>query len=69
MLERLRVLFGDTKKYNMKNKGLDMITFVNRISGIKWMALELYVKEGADAWYIKGANVSLPKTEWEEKDE
>ena len=51
----------------MKNGGSNMKLFVNKISGIKWMALELYVKEGADAWYIKGANVSLPKSEWEEK--
>ena len=46
-----------------------MVVFVNKISGIKWMALEMYVKEGADSWYIRGANVSLPKSEWEEKDE
>lgn len=52
----------------MKNGGSNMKVFVNKISGIKWMALELYVKEGADAWYIKGANVSLPKSEWEEKE-
>lgn len=46
-----------------------MRIFVNRISGVKWMALDNAVVEGADSYYIKHANVSLPKSEWEEKKE
>lgn len=52
----------------MRNGGLYMVTFVNKISGIKWYALELNVREGADSWYITSANVSLPKSEWEKKE-
>lgn len=44
-----------------------MKTFVNKVSGVKWIVLDNTVTEGADAWYIKYANVSLPKSEWEEK--
>lgn len=45
-----------------------MRTFVNKISGIKWIVLDNSVVEGADAYYIKSANASLPKSEWEEKE-
>ena len=46
-----------------------MKIFVNKISGIKWFTHDQYVVEGADSYYIKGANVSLPKSEWEEKED
>lgn len=45
-----------------------MRTFVNKISGIKWIVLDNAVVEGTDAYYIKSANTSLPKSEWEEKE-
>lgn len=43
-----------------------MKVFVNKISGTKWYAQDNMVSEGDDSWYIKCANVSLPKREWEE---
>ena len=46
-----------------------MRTFINKISGVKWIALDHAVSEGADAWYIKYVNVSLPKAEWREEKE
>ena len=46
-----------------------MKVFVNKISGVKWYALDNAVSEGDDSYYIKHVNVSLPKSEWEEKED
>ena len=44
-----------------------MKTFINKLSGTKWIAMDNAVVEGDDAWHLKHVNVSLPKSEWEEK--
>lgn len=46
-----------------------MRTFVNKISGVKWIVLDNSVVEGSDSYYIKAANASLPKSEWEERND
>ena len=43
-----------------------MRVFVNRISGVKWYAMDDKVTDEGDAWRIDYAKVSLPKNEWEE---
>lgn len=43
-----------------------MRIFSNRLSGVKWYALDDAVTDEGDAWRIRYANVSLPKREWEE---
>ena len=46
-----------------------MKVFVNRISGVKWYAMDGRVTDEGDAWRIDCAKVSLPKSEWEEQNE
>lgn len=44
-----------------------MRVFVNKTSGKRFIVLDGAVKEGADAFYIKDVNISLPKSQWEEQ--
>ena len=46
-----------------------MRIFSNKISGVKWYALDDAVTDEGDAWRIDCAKVSLPKSEWEEQHE
>ncbi len=46
-----------------------MRVFVNKISGKRFIVLDGAVVEGADAFYIKNVNISLPKEKWEEKED
>lgn len=46
-----------------------MRVFVNRISGVKWYAMDDRVTDEGDAWRIDYAKVSLPKNEWEQHEQ
>ena len=46
-----------------------MRVFVEKKTGRRFIVLDWSVVEGRDAWYVKSANISLPKSEWREQDE
>lgn len=43
-----------------------MRVFVSKASGITMQAMDHCVVEGEDAYFLKVANISLPKREWKE---
>lgn len=50
------------------HKVKEMRVFVNKQSGKRWYVLDYSVREGDDAYYLKGYNISLPKAEWKEEE-
>lgn len=50
------------------HKVKEMRVFVNKQSGKRWYVLDYSVREGDDAYYLKGYNISLPKPDWKEEE-